>query len=237
MRSVLAILGIAVVAIIVSIVVQGSKKLSPSPQDDAARIKEAEQQAAWKKADSAQRAQERGQMRDFNPPREGVRVVVMAVAGKGEMTFELYPKAAPKTVEHFLKLATSGFYSGVKFHRVEKGFVVQAGDPETRQMSTAELAGISDQQKAALGIGAGGSGSPIPFETNALSHIRGSLAMALNSPRSATGDSQFFVNLKDNVGLNGDYCVFGKVVKGLEVVDKIAQGDAITGIEVQAGGQ
>jgi cyclophilin family peptidyl-prolyl cis-trans isomerase len=227
MRSVLVILGIAILALVVSIATQRSKDLSPAPQEDKAMEVEKQQQEAWKKADAEQRAKARSASRDFKPPMEGAKRVTITIAGKGDIVVEVYPKAAPKTVEQFVSLAKSGFYKGIKFHRVEKDFVVQAGDPDTIKTSSAELAGMSDQQKAALGIGAGGSGKNIPFEANNLAHIRGSVAMALSQPRSATGDSQFFINLRDNVGLNNDYCVFGRVVQGMEVVDKIAVGDAI----------
>ncbi|NLI01386.1 MAG: peptidylprolyl isomerase [Chthonomonadales bacterium] len=157
----------------------------------------------------------------------GARKVTLTIAGKGQVVIEVYPKAAPKTVAQFIRLANEKFYDNIKFHRVEKGFVVQAGDPDTLTTSSAELAGMSQQQMVALGIGAGGSGKNIPFEANKLAHIRGTVAMALSSPRSDTGDSQFFINLSDNVGLNEDYCVFGRVVQGMEIVDKIAVGDAI----------
>lgn len=235
MRSVLTIFGIAIVALIISVLVQDSKQLSPAPQDDYARMKEKEQQEAWKKAEAERRKKEKTASREFKPNREGVVTLVMTVGGRGDITLELYPKEAPKTVEQFRRLAKSGFYDNIKFHRVVPDFVVQAGDPDTKTMSVAEVAGMSDQQKHALGIGAGGSGTPIPFEVNKLAHVRGSVAMALNSPRSNTGDSQFFINLKDNVGLNEDYCVFGKVVKGMEVVDKIKQGDPIVAIKEVPG--
>jgi len=224
-----------VVALVISIMIQDSKKLSPAPQEDAARATEKEQMAALKKAEENARAKEKTAKGTFNPPREGVITVVMTIGGKGDIVMELYPKAAPKTVEHFMNLARSGFYKGVKFHRVVRDFVIQAGDPETRTMSVAEVAGMSEQQKTALGLGSGGSGHPIPFESNDLAHVRGSVAMALNAPRSATGDSQFFINLKDNFGLNGDYCVFGKVIQGMDVVDKVAQGDEITAITEKKG--
>lgn len=236
MRPVLTVLGVAIVALIISILVQDSKQLSPAPQEDYARKKEQEQMQAWKKADEEQRRKERSASREFKPPREGVVTLVMTVGGRGDVVMELYPKAAPRTVARFLELARSGFYTGIKFHRVVPDFVVQAGDPDTRDLSTDEVAGMSEQQKMALGIGAGGSGQTIPFETNNLAHIRSSVAMALNAPRSDTGDSQFFINLKDNVGLNGDYCVFGKVIQGMEIVDKIRQGDPIVAIKEKKGG-
>lgn len=227
MRAVLTILGIAIVALAISILTQQSKDLSPAPQEDQAREVEKQQQEAWKKADQEQREKARQASRDFKPPMGGARKVTLTIAGKGQVVIEVYPKAAPKTVAQFIRLANEKFYDNIKFHRVEKGFVVQAGDPDTLTTSSAELAGMSQQQMVALGIGAGGSGKNIPFEANKLAHIRGTVAMALSSPRSDTGDSQFFINLSDNVGLNEDYCVFGRVVQGMEIVDKIAVGDAI----------
>lgn len=231
MRAVLAVFGIAILALLVSIVVQDSKRLSPAPQEDAARRQEEEQKKAWAKFDAEQRAKERTASREFNPPREGVVTLTMTIAGKGDVVMELYPKAAPKTVKRFRELARSGFYNDMKFHRVVKDFVVQVGDPQTRELPAAEVASMSEQQKNALGLGSGGSGQTIPFEKNSLAHIRGSVAMALNAPRSDTADSQFFINLKDNVGLNEDYCVFGKVIRGMDIVDKIAQGDTIVSMK------
>ncbi len=227
------ILGIAIVALALSILTQQSKDLSPAPQEEEAAAKEAEQEAAWKKADEEQRAKARTASRDFKPPMEGATRLTMKVAGKGDIVIEVYPKAAPETVKQFIRLAKTGFYNNVKFHRVEPKFVVQAGDPDTKETSSAELAGMSDEQKVGLGIGAGGSGTNIPFEPNNLAHIRGAVAMALSAPRSPTGDSQFFINLSDNVGLNNDYCVFGRVVQGMDVVDKIAVGDAVQSMIAQ----
>ncbi|MBM3495046.1 MAG: peptidylprolyl isomerase [Armatimonadetes bacterium] len=233
MRPVLVILGIAIAAIVISIATQRSKDLSPAPQEEAAAAKEAEQQAAWKKADAEQRAGERQATREFKPPTEGAKQITVNVAGKGAIVVEVYPKAAPQTVAQFVRLAQTGFYKDIKFHRVEPAFVVQAGDPDTKPVSGPRLVAMSMEERAALGIGSGGSGKNIPFEPNELAHVRGSIAMALNAPRSATGDSQFFINLKDNVGLNNDYCVFGKVTQGMDVVDKIAVGDAIESMAVK----
>jgi cyclophilin family peptidyl-prolyl cis-trans isomerase len=233
MRPILVILGIALAAIAISIITQRSKDLSPAPQEEIAAAKEKEQQAAWKKADEQQRAGERAASREFSPPRDGVQTVTVTFGGKGAVVIEVYPKAAPATVAQFVRLAREGFYKGIKVHRVEPGFVVQAGDPDTKGVSGSDLATMDQQQRASLGIGSGGSGQNIPFERNKLAHVRGSVAMALNAPQSATGDSQFFINLKDNVGLNNDYCVFGKVTQGMEIVEKIAVGDTIEAMAVK----
>lgn len=80
-------------------------------------------------------------------------------------------------------------------------------------------------------MGSGGSGKNIPFEANQLTHKAGTIAMALSAPHSATGDSQWFINTVDNDRLNGDYCVFGKVTKGMDVVLKIQKGDKIVSIK------
>jgi cyclophilin family peptidyl-prolyl cis-trans isomerase len=168
------------------------------------------------------------------PARAANPRVDMTVGDRGVITIELYQDAAPKTVAHFLKLVNQKFYDGILFHRVVPNFVVQAGDPASVSIDGSKLRG--DQSVAQqYGLGGGGSGETIPFEKNSYKHERGTIAIALNAARSATGDSQFFINIKPNPALNGDYCVFGKVVKGLDVVDRIQQGDRITSMRAVAG--
>ncbi|NLK39265.1 MAG: peptidylprolyl isomerase [Clostridiales bacterium] len=125
----------------------------------------------------------------------------------GIIKAELYPSVAPKTVANFVKLAKQGFYDGLIFHRVIKGFMIQGGDPE--------------------GTGYGGSSEKIFGEfasngfNNTLSHERGVLSMARSqAPNSAS--SQFFIVHKDSTGLDGNYAAFGRVISGMEVVDEIA---------------
>jgi len=158
---------------------------------------------------------------------DGVVRLEMSVEGRGQIKIELYSKDAPKTVAHIVALCKKGFYDGILIHRVEPGFVVQAGDPKTRTLKPKELATMSDMKKRELGIGGGDSGKTIPFEENDRTHLTGTLGMALSAPRSNTGDSQWFVNLSSNHQLDGDYCVFGKVTAGMQVVRKIAVGDRI----------
>ncbi|MBN2676144.1 MAG: peptidylprolyl isomerase [Alphaproteobacteria bacterium] len=124
----------------------------------------------------------------------------------GTMEIKLFPEKAPKHVERILKLAKEGFYNGLKFHRVIAGFMVQTGCP--------------------YGTGTGGSKYPdLPAEFNDVSHKRGILSMArAQDPNSA--NSQFFIMLADTPYLDGQYTVFGEVVKGLETVDTIQKGDA-----------
>ncbi|MGC8668105.1 MAG: peptidylprolyl isomerase [Chthonomonadales bacterium] len=153
--------------------------------------------------------------------------VAMKIAGRGTVIIELFPKEAPKTVDHFLALVRKKFYDGILIHRVVPGFVVQAGDPATRKYTPEKLGAMSDEELAQAGIGGGGSGHNIPFEVNALTHETGTLGIALTAPRSATGDSQWFINLAPNHRLDGDYCVFGKVRTGMDVVNRIRKGDRI----------
>src|SRR5262249_9443370 len=119
----------------------------------------------------------------FQPPREGAITAILSVQGRGDVTMELYPKAAPKTVEKFAKLIKAGYYDSMKFHRVVPDFVVQVGQPDQRSQP------YSDTKYAE---------ETIKFEENSLGHVTGSLGVALTSPHSATGNCQFFINLKPN---------------------------------------
>lgn len=121
---------------------------------------------------------------------------------------ELYPEIAPNTVKNFISLVNHNFYDGVIFHRVIKGFMIQGGDPE--------------------GIGIGGPGYAIKGEFSAngfkndLKHERGVLSMARSMMPDSAG-SQFFVIHKDSPHLDGQYAGFGKVIEGIEIIDKIAE--------------
>ena len=127
---------------------------------------------------------------------------------KGDIVIELYPDKAPVTVANFLKLATSGFYNGTKFHRIIPNFMIQAGDPNTKGDDVSSY-------------GMGGPGYTIADEfTNGLSNTRGMVAMA-NTGQPHSGGSQFFINVVDNTSLDGGYSVFGKVVSGMDVADAI----------------
>jgi peptidyl-prolyl cis-trans isomerase B (cyclophilin B) len=126
----------------------------------------------------------------------------------GEMEIAFFPDKAPKHVENFITLAKSGFYNGTIFHRVIPGFMIQGGDPNTKDPKKPETYGI------------GGPGHHVNAEFNDTPHRRGVLSMArTNDPNSA--GSQFFIVVKDSNFLDGQYTVFGEVVKGMEVADKI----------------
>ena len=144
--------------------------------------------------------------------------VTMIVAKRGTLVMELYPEAAPKTVAHILALVNKKFYDGTKIHRVAPDFVVQWGDPESRKAAPSEF----DSKH----IGAHGSGQNVPLEAKLL-HEKYTLGLA-RSQDPDSGDSQMYINLKANHSLDGGYCVFGKVVKGMELADKLQIGDVIT---------
>ncbi|MBI3627249.1 MAG: peptidylprolyl isomerase [Candidatus Sungbacteria bacterium] len=162
---------------------------------------------------------------------------------KGDISLELYPKAAPHTVDNFIKLAESGFYNGITFHRVVPGFVIQAGDPYSKtgdsRVGTGgpgyafddeinpKAQGLTDGEIKTLEA----RGYKFDFNLPSLPVTVGVSAMANAGPN--TNGSQFFiVTDKDQPALNGQYTVFGKVTAGLDVVKKITQGDAIETIRV-----
>lgn len=142
---------------------------------------------------------------------------------KGTLVAELYAAEAPKTVENFEKLANQGFYDGVKFHRVIDEFVVQGGDPYSRDLPAGDRR-----------IGTGGPGWQIPCETagNPHKHEVGALSMAHAGKN--TGGSQFFVVLSEanTRHLNGVHTVFGKVTQGLEFLPSIVANDGMVSVRV-----
>ena len=137
---------------------------------------------------------------------------------EGEMVISFWPEVAPKTVENFKKLARQGFYDGTAFHRVVKGFMIQGGDPLTKDAANEES------------WGTGGPGHKIKAEFNEKAHVRGVVSMARSQHPDSAG-SQFFVCLGDAPFLNRQYTAFGQLIKGDDVLGKI--GDAATR---QAGG-
>ncbi len=147
------------------------------------------------------------------------RVVVTMEHGKA-FTLELWPADAPKTVESFLALVRKGFYDGQRVHRLERRFVVQFGDPQSKTLP------LGDRR-----LGTGGPGYHVKAEFNTHPFDRGVLGLA-RSGDPDSGGSQVFVMLGSAYALNGKYTAFGKVVRGMDVVDDIALGDRITSIKV-----
>ncbi len=142
---------------------------------------------------------------------------------RGTIVAELYDTDAPGTVANFEKLANSGFYDGVKFHRVVPNFVVQGGDPQSRDLPAGDPR-----------IGSGGPGWTIKCETkdNPRTHEVGALSMA--HAGKDTGGSQFFMVLDEGSTrhLNGKHTVFGKITQGLDVMRQIKPNDHMTKVRV-----
>src|SRR6476659_8006290 len=126
----------------------------------------------------------------------------------GEMVLEFWPEVAPKTVENFKNLAKKGFYDGTAFHRIVQGFMIQGGDPLTKDA------------KKESSWGTGGPGHTVKAEFNDRSHQRGVLSMARSSDPDSAG-SQFFICLGDASFLDGKYTAFGKLIKGDDVLGRI----------------
>ena len=136
-------------------------------------------------------------------------IVTLEMENGGVIRAELYPDIAPNTVANFVNLVQTGFYDGLIFHRVIPGFMIQGGDPQ--------------------GTGMGGPGYAIKgefarngFKQNNLRHTRGVLSMARSMMPNSAG-SQFFIMHQNAPHLDGDYAAFGKVIEGMDVVDRIAQ--------------
>lgn len=132
---------------------------------------------------------------------------------KGTIKFELFPDVAPKTVENFVKLSSDGFYDGTKWHRVVPGFVIQGGDPLSKDDDPTN-------------DGTGGPGYTIPAEFNSRNHLEGTVAMARSQHPDSAG-SQFYICLAPQPHLDNNYTIFGQVVEGLDVVKNIQYYDVI----------
>jgi cyclophilin family peptidyl-prolyl cis-trans isomerase len=146
---------------------------------------------------------------------------VITMESGGEVVLEFWPDVAPNHVKNFVDLAKQGFYDGQRVHRVEPKFVAQFGDPQSKTLA------MNDPK-----MGTGGSEKKIKAEFNKKPFDRGVLGMArTNDPDSAS--SQVYLMLGDSHFLNGQYTAFGKVTKGMDVVDKIKIGDRIKSIKVQ----
>jgi peptidyl-prolyl cis-trans isomerase B (cyclophilin B) len=141
-------------------------------------------------------------------PKAPVDEVAVMETSKGSIVIEFWEKDAPKTVANFKKLSKQGFYNGTGFHRIMKDFMIQAGDPNSKN-------------PAAANLGGGGPGYNIPDEFNSHGHLPGVLSMANTGMPNSAG-SQFFIMHGASRGLDGKFTAFGRVVKGMDVVNKIA---------------
>lgn len=145
---------------------------------------------------------------------------VVTLANGGEIRLELFPADAPRHVDNFVTLARRGFYDGQRFHRVVPNFVVQIGDPKSKTTPLDDPA-----------MGTGGPGYTVAAEFNAREFVRGVVGMARGPDPNSAG-SQIFVMLGDGRSLNGQYTAFGRVVRGMDVVDRIKVGDRVKSVRI-----
>jgi peptidyl-prolyl cis-trans isomerase B (cyclophilin B) len=149
-------------------------------------------------------------------PKAPAPVIVLETV-KGTIEFETFPDEAPKTVAHIVELVKKNFYNGMRFHRAEENFLVQIGDPQSRDMS----------REAYWGRGPG-SGKPIGVAEigKTRQHAPGTVAMAhAGDPKFA--DSQFYIVMQPRPGLDGKYTIFGRVTSGMDVVKKLKRADIL----------
>jgi cyclophilin family peptidyl-prolyl cis-trans isomerase len=153
-------------------------------------------------------------------PGAGPSVIVVETE-KGTFEVETYPNEAPKTVAHIVALVNKRFYNGQRVHRVAPGFVMQFGDQQTRDMTKEKMWGRV-------------AGEPIGAAefSKVRTHVRGAVAMAHNGDASKA-DTQMYVTLADTPRLNGKYVVFGKVISGMEIVEKLSYADRIVRVTVR----
>ena len=130
----------------------------------------------------------------------------------GNIIFKFYPKKAPATVNRIIQLIGTGFYNGLSFSRVIKNYLIQTGDP--------------------TGTGEGGSGKNLKLEINNLQHIKGTMAMARFEDKSDSADSQFYITLTNAAHLDQHYTIFGQVVHGFDVLEKININDKVISISI-----
>jgi peptidyl-prolyl cis-trans isomerase B (cyclophilin B) len=142
--------------------------------------------------------------------------VAVIKTSQGEMVVKFWPEVAPNTVENFKKLARQGFYNGTAFHRIMKGFMIQGGDPNTKDLNAEHT------------YGTGGPGYKIKAEFNSNPHVRGVLSMARSQDPNSAG-SQFFICLADARFLDKQYTAFGELVKGDDVLGKIGDTPTTSG--------
>jgi cyclophilin family peptidyl-prolyl cis-trans isomerase len=149
----------------------------------------------------------------------GAGPVIVIETSRGVIQFETYPEDAPKTVDHIVTLVKRRFYNGLRIHRAESRFVIQMGDPQTRDFTKKDMWGRG---------AASGSGKPVGVAeiSKRRTHVRGAVGMA-HSGDPTQADAQFYILRSDRAGLNGKYVIFGQVIGGMDVVDAIQVEDVI----------
>ena len=138
--------------------------------------------------------------------------IALLSTSKGDIKMKFFPLKAPRTVNSIKELIGKGFYNGIQFHRVIPNFVIQAGDP--------------------TGTGVGGSGNKIKAEFNDELHVKGTVAMARQGHDENSADSQFYIALSTLPHLDNKYTIFGKVINGIDILNKIKKGDQIISFKI-----
>ncbi|MCB8932780.1 MAG: peptidylprolyl isomerase [Fimbriimonadaceae bacterium] len=161
-------------------------------------------------------------------PKPGETVMRVAIEGRGNLFIRLFTDEAPKTTTHIVKLAKQGFYDGQRFFRVvrqPRPFLVQIGDPQSRSKDLDDPA-----------MGTGGSGAKIAFEDSGkLNDKAGVVGLSHREGDRDAGDSQFYILLAPSKFLDGNYTVFGQVVAGMDVLQKVEKGDRVTAVTILGG--
>lgn len=155
-------------------------------------------------------------------PSPGAGPILVMETVKGTIEIETYPNEAPKSVAHVVGLAKKRFYNGLRVHRVEPGFVVQLGDPGTRDMT----------KQADWGRYGSGRSVGVAEISKTRTHVRGAVALA-HSGNASQADSQFYICLDAAHRLDGDFTVFGKVISGMDVANKLEYADRIIRVTVR----
>lgn len=204
-RSILVVLGVTLALVAGLSYIGGSH---PTPAKNV-NLEAAAQKAITPTLDKPLTAEEHA----INKPAitNTMNRIAVVETSVGTVEVELFEDTMPVTTANFAKLIGEGFYDGTKFHRVIPGFMVQGGDPLTKLADTSRY-------------GTGGPGYAIKDEfpkSDLLTNTRGTLAMANSGPN--TGGSQFFINVADNLFLDGKHPVFGRVIKGMDIVDQIVK--------------
>jgi cyclophilin family peptidyl-prolyl cis-trans isomerase len=160
-------------------------------------------------------------------PKQGETVMRMTLESGATVDILLYTKEAPKTTGHIIGLVEKKFYDNQRFFRVVKEprpFLVQFGDPGSKTKA------MDDRS-----LGTGGSGTRIPFEDTGFDNVTGAVGLATQNQDRDSGDSQFYILLANSRFLNGTATVFGKVVFGMDTVNRIALGDKVTSVAIVRG--
>lgn len=203
-------------AVIVIALVYLNKAIDTSTQISDSNTSESVQ---GKESPSSTTASEPTTVVSTYPVTDKTRAVIET--NKGKIVFKFYPDKAPNTVQNFIKLANSNFYNGIVWHRVEPGFVIQGGDPLSKD---------SDPNND----GTGGPGYTIKAEFSDLHHLEGTVAMARHPDDFDSAGSQFYICLGTLPDLDGKYTIFGQVIEGMDVVKSIQKGDVMKKVYIES---